>query len=456
MGVRFHKSVSLGKGARINFSKSGSNLSVGHRGASLDLSRRRTCSTFGIPGTGLSVRTKIGGSTRSHKSAMSHRSSPSRTSATRNISPARQQTIDMLRPHAKPDGTIPLKVDLNDNGEVTYTLEDTGEQITDKTVIRELWKLPEIKNELLDLEVKQRQVWGELQKKSEEASREFIDIYKLAPKVVTARAFNQRLAKLKPEIYKRKNFEFPRPTEDSVRSTLEAEAYENVKGVFGRKKKEREFVEASLAKRLADEQARWEEKRSGFEAEQDELERSENERLSGEYELEKASLEAALSDDDEVMAGLVEDWLSDLTIPADVSAQIDCEGGHLYLDLDLPEIEDLPQTTTKQLKSGQVKVVNKTQKQLKQEYATCVLGMAFFMAANIFDLNANILEVTASGYTQRRDRNGDMADEYIYSVRFPREQFRKTAVKDPIEDINGFENRMKLGSTFAFGKIKPY
>lgn len=362
----------------------------------------------------------------------------------------------MLRPHAEPDGTIPLKVDLNDNGEVTYTLEDTGEQITDKTVIRELRKLPEIKNELLNLEVKQRQVWRELQEKSEEASREFIDIYKLAPRVVTARAFSQRLAKLKPGTYERKPFEIPKPTEDDVRSTLETEARENVKGIFGRKKKEREFVEASLEKRLADEQARWEEKRSDFEAEQDEIECSENERLNDEYEREKASLVAALSDEDEVMSSLVEDWLTDLTIPADVSAQIDCEGGHMYLDLDLPEIEDLPRTTTKRLKSGQVKVVNKTQKQLKQEYATCVLGMAFFMAANIFDLNANISEVTVSGYTQRRDRNGDMADEYIYSVRFPREQFRKTVVKDPIEDINGFENRMKLGTTFAFGKIKPY
>ena len=456
MGVRFHKSVSLGKGAKINFSKSGPSLSVGHRGASLNFSKRGTYSTFGIPGTGLSTRTKIGGSKRSHKSASSYRSSSARSTASRAVSPARQQAIDMLRPHAEPDGTIPLKVDLNDNGEVTYTLEDTGEQITDKTVIRELRKLPEIKNELLNLEVKQRQVWRELQEKSEEASREFIDIYKLAPRVVTARAFSQRLAKLKPGTYERKPFEIPKPTEDDVRSTLETEARENVKGIFGRKKKEREFVEASLEKRLADEQARWEEKRSDFEAEQDEIECSENERLNDEYEREKASLVAALSDEDEVMSSLVEDWLTDLTIPADVSAQIDCEGGHMYLDRDLPEIEDRPRTTAKRLKSGQVKVVNKTQKQLKQEYATCVLGMAFFMAANIFDLNANISEVTVSGYTQRRDRNGDMADEYIYSVRFPREQFRKTVVKDPIEDINGFENRMKLGTTFAFGKIKPY
>ena len=114
MGVRFHKSVSLGKGAKINFSKSGPSLSVGHRGASLNFSKRGTYSTFGIPGTGLSTRTKIGGSKRSHKSASSYRSSSARSTASRAVSPARQQAIDMLRPHAEPDGTIPLKVDLND------------------------------------------------------------------------------------------------------------------------------------------------------------------------------------------------------------------------------------------------------------------------------------------------------------------------------------------------------
>ena len=103
-----------------------------------------------------------------------------------------------------------------------------------------------------------------------------------------------------------------------------------------------------------------------------------------------------------------------------------------------------------------MKVVDKTQTQLKEEYAICVLGLAFFMAANIFDLNANIVEVTVSGYTQRRNKNGDMTDDYIYSARFPREQLRATTVTNPIEDINAFESRLKLGSTFSFGSINPH
>lgn len=102
-----------------------------------------------------------------------------------------------------------------------------------------------------------------------------------------------------------------------------------------------------------------------------------------------------------------------------------------------------------------MKVVNKPQKKLKEECATCVLGLAFFIAGNTFNLNANIKEVEISGYTQRRNRGGDIDDDYIYSVRFPREEFRKNPVNDPLRDFNEFENRMKLSSAFTFGKIKP-
>lgn len=77
----------------------------------------------------------------------------------------------------------------------------------------------------------------------------------------------------------------------------------------------------------------------------------------------------------------------------------------------------------------------------------------FFVAGN---LNTNINLVEISGYTQRRNRYGDVNDEYIYSVRFPREQFRRNPAVDPLRDFNEYENRMKPSSAFTFSKIKPY
>lgn len=54
MGFRFHRSVRLFPGLRLNLSRSGVSASVGRRGAWLTLGRRGVRATVGIPGTGIS------------------------------------------------------------------------------------------------------------------------------------------------------------------------------------------------------------------------------------------------------------------------------------------------------------------------------------------------------------------------------------------------------------------
>lgn len=54
MPIRFNRSVKIAPGMRLNFSGSGTSLSVGGRGATVNFSKRGTRATLGIPGTGLS------------------------------------------------------------------------------------------------------------------------------------------------------------------------------------------------------------------------------------------------------------------------------------------------------------------------------------------------------------------------------------------------------------------
>ena len=55
MGLRFRKSINIGKFLRINFSKSGIGYSVGVPGARLSRSAKGdTKTTYSIPGTGIS------------------------------------------------------------------------------------------------------------------------------------------------------------------------------------------------------------------------------------------------------------------------------------------------------------------------------------------------------------------------------------------------------------------
>lgn len=53
MGLRFRKSISLGKFLRLNLSKSGVSVGVGPRGLNVNLGPRGVRETVGLPGTGL-------------------------------------------------------------------------------------------------------------------------------------------------------------------------------------------------------------------------------------------------------------------------------------------------------------------------------------------------------------------------------------------------------------------
>jgi len=54
MSFRFHRTVRLFPGLRLNVSKSGVSASIGTRGAWLTFGRKGTRTTVGLPGTGIS------------------------------------------------------------------------------------------------------------------------------------------------------------------------------------------------------------------------------------------------------------------------------------------------------------------------------------------------------------------------------------------------------------------
>ena len=54
MGFRFHRTIRLLPGLRLNVSKSGVSTSIGTRGAWLTFGRKGTRATVGLPGTGIS------------------------------------------------------------------------------------------------------------------------------------------------------------------------------------------------------------------------------------------------------------------------------------------------------------------------------------------------------------------------------------------------------------------
>ena len=59
MGFRFHRSIALLPGIRLNLNKGMPSVSLGARGARININRRGIRSTTGVPGTGLSYITHM-------------------------------------------------------------------------------------------------------------------------------------------------------------------------------------------------------------------------------------------------------------------------------------------------------------------------------------------------------------------------------------------------------------
>lgn len=163
----------------------------------------------------------------------------------------------------------------------------------------------------------------------------------------------------------------------------------------------------------------------------------------------------------ETVEAAIDAWLADLELPVDFDVQYEynAENGSVMMDLDVPELEDLPEEKAVELASGAVKVKEKTKAELREEYRTCVLGLAIFFASHVFLASNGVSDVLISGYTQRRDRQtGEREDCYIYSIAFERSAFKtaKCTREDPMDFCDQFRSRINYLASGEMKEIVPY
>ena len=136
----------------------------------------------------------------------------------------------------------------------------------------------------------------------------------------------------------------------------------------------------------------------------------------------------------------IEDWLSEAEAPIAFSIQTDMapEKATVMIDLDLPEIEDMPQDKLTELADGTLKIKKKTQKESRADYQTCVFGLGAYVAAHVLNLVPAAKQAAVSAYTQRRnEKTGDAEDVFIYSVVYTREAFKKGYQQEEPEAFAG-------------------
>lgn len=156
-----------------------------------------------------------------------------------------------------------------------------------------------------------------------------------------------------------------------------------------------------------------------------------------------------------------ESFLNALELPVEFDAQYDydAETGNILVDLDLPEIEDLPDQKAVVLASGAVRVKPKTMAEKRASYQKCVMGLAVLFADGAFLSSRGIRKALVSGYTQRRNaRTGELEDQYVFSIVFEREAFMRAdfARVNPVEFVQNFRNRMNPLASGELKTIQPY
>ena len=435
MGVRFARRITLCKGVHLNVSKSGIGISLGMRGASISTGPRGSYVNLGIPGTGLSYREKI--ADKSNGSEF-------------------QNESEIRNDEYIEGSSLTIKI-TKEGKEIAYLTAPDDTPYMNEPFMRRLKKTDLYKE---TLEKVRKMKYDDMKNKNDSC----VFIYKSSPKVITEQEVLQERDNPKNIVqqeYVIHEFDEPEPIETPFYDKAHTWAIENVKAHFWNKKKMINLATQEKMTELFEEAKKnWKiRKEEYFENEKKtkvikdkEFEEDFKKRIAEEAQI----YEQILNPTDDYINDTVKDVLSQIELPVEFSIDYAVTNRKIELDIDLPEIEDYPQEVCSILSTGKLSVKHKTISELNKDYATGVIGMAFFFASILFNISPAIEQISISGYTQRiSKKTGNTEDQYVYSVVFPRKEFSELNIKniDPIQAITAFEHVMDITSKFELKTI---
>lgn len=218
-------------------------------------------------------------------------------------------------------------------------------------------------------------------------------------------------------------------------------------------KSQREKVEAQNQAALADYQVRlsqWEERERAHRAKE---------------ERRRALIEELIYTNPEAMSEYLEGSLQEIVWPREtnVSTEILADGRVLFIDVDLPEIEDMPSKKAAVPANGyKLSVKELSAANVQKLYMRHVHGIAFRIVGEAFASLPKADEVILSGYSQRPNKaTGQVSDEYLLSVRIKRDAWSEVSFGnlesiDVVESLSRFELRRSMSKTGIFKPVEPF
>ncbi|NUF49488.1 DUF4236 domain-containing protein [Gilliamella sp. ESL0250] len=173
--------------------------------------------------------------------------------------------------------------------------------------------------------------------------------------------------------------------------------------------------------------------------------------------------ELLASGNEEVINSELVTLLSNISFPKETNVDFEINEDNLVLDVDLPEIEDIPNkkyTASDNSLRISVKTISDTER--RKIYMTHIHSIIFRIIADVFSLIPTIKRITLSAYSQRpNNQNGNIEDQYLVSVNINKEEWKSINFNniehvDVVECFNQFDLIRDMSKTGVFKAIIPF
>ena len=210
-----------------------------------------------------------------------------------------------------------------------------------------------------------------------------------------------------------------------------------------------------------------EENRQALSRYMDELQKwqERKEQFSREQQRRKQFIEHDLYSSVTAKESYLEEILQRMAWPREthVSTQLSDNGSRVFIDVDLPELEDMPHRTAVVPQRGyRLSVKEMSANHVLRLYMSHVHGIGFRLIGEIFSALQDCREVVLSAFSERNNpATGMLRNEYLYSVRVDRERwsginFQNLQSIDVVDALSRFELRRSMSKTGVFTAIQPF
>ena len=401
--MRFRRRITIAPGLRLNLSGSGLSLSAGPRGASVTLGSRGVWGNVGIPGTGLSSRHKLSGSSSSTRSGR--------------LTKREQEALLIDEFYASaPRLSAPLAggaIDLQDR--------DGNPLPTD--VQAAVWK--HLRNDLL----------GQLSERCDALKADIESLAKLHEHTPPPDPVMQ---------YVREEFREPEPAMPRELS------YHWLWKWFPQHRQRIDQQNDAARDAYFEVHRQWLDARATHDRQEHRLQKL--------YRLRDEGTGTGIEE-------FISAHLATLQWPKDTAVDLsfDADRGRVCLDVDFPEIEDLPEGIPEPApRTRELRIKRFSDAARRSLYAAHIHSVLFRLIGESFRTSVAVNEVVASGYSQHPDRaTGVIRDEYLISVRIDRAAWREIDFGnlghvDPIQALARRPIRRKMTKTGMFQAIEPF